>query len=313
MNSQRGSTALFFALALGLVATIGGLYFAYSGGGSESVVIDPTAAFDSLKSRVDSALNQPAVVNATVSRNTNAFSCLYSTEANCNNQGGTFQLYEGVEANSPPLSQMTKDVGLTLKGEGCRGFPSIECPLRVEASWVPVCRQGGPCEGTRSAKIKVRVMLNAAQVDPQEWSREEVFTPEIRVSQAVTCERGGGVWALTECLTLDQASQRQIASGSSPAPSPTSTVEEVPPAYICPAQIAIQGEYYDLENIAPSRAQVRVPAMNGCPAEDLFVFQCQPRQPDDREGQWIQVEAQMASTCDANGVPMVNPDGTYVQ
>jgi len=309
MNS-RGSTALAITLALGLVAFVGGVYFIYSGGSSEPAAPNNAQAFEDLKIRVNGALDQPAVVNATVERNFNSFGCFYTADANCGGKGGLFQLYDGAQKNSPILSHLSRDAGFTAAGEACRGFPSVQCPLRVEAFWHPVCREGGPCEGTRSARVKVKVMLNANQPDPQDWVREELFTPQIRLSQSVTCERGGGVWAVTECITPGEASQRQIASGSGASAEMPGNLDQpvaVTPDVSCPNDIQIQGEYFPIEHLGPARARVRMPAMNGCPDEDVFVFQCQARRPDDREGQWIQVEAQMANACDNQGVPLAEP------
>jgi hypothetical protein len=311
MNS-RGSTALVIALSLGLVALVGGVYFVYSGGSKEPAPPNNTEAFEDLKIRVNGALDQPAVVNATVERNFNSFGCFYTAEANCAGKGGLFQLYDGAQKDSPILSHLSRDGGFNAKGEACRGFPSAQCPLRVEAFWEPVCREGGPCEGTRSARVKVKVMLNAGEPNPQDWVRQELFTPQVRLGQSATCERGGGVWAVTECITPGEASQRQIASGGGQAlaqavPENLDQPTPVTPEVSCPNEIQIQGDYLPVELLGPARARVRMPAMNGCPDEDVFVFQCQARQPDDREGQWIQVEALMANACDNQGVPLAEP------
>jgi len=315
MGSQKGSAVLLFTLALGLAAVMGGVYFVYSSGsGEESTALEPQEAFDALKKRVDLAVGESVLLNASVERNSNSFACMYTAIADCQGQGGLFQIYEGVEQNAPPLSQLLRGTGLTVEGAACRGFPSPACPLRVEAVWSPVCNSGYRCEGTRSARFKFKVMLGDNPDNPQEWTREELFTPSIKLSQSVTCERGGGVWGVTECLTPDQAAERQIASrGNEGKPrfdaDQSPTVPEQP-EYVCPDQLEIQGEYVQLEHLGANRALARVPAMNGCLAEDIFTFQCQHKRADDREGQWVQVEAQMAPNCDANGAPLVRPDFT---
>jgi hypothetical protein len=143
-----------------------------------------------------------------------------------------------------------------------------------------------------------------------EWSKEAHTTPTLKLSAAVSCERDGRVWALTECLTNEQAAQRQIASSSGapaaavnaamppltePAPAPE------PPRVICDNEIVLQGETYPLSYTSQNRAEAAVPAMNGCPAEDVFVFQCQPKSTDDPYGQWVQIEAKMAPACEDPG------------
>jgi hypothetical protein len=316
MVSQRGSIVFALCLALGFLALFGGVYYVFSSSMLESARVNPEAAFDDLVAQVDRAMSQPGVMNASVERNPNPFACLYTTTADCDGRGGPFQIYEGAEAGARPLSQLIQDAGLTAEGAGCRGFPSEACPLRVEARWQPVCSAGARCEGTRSARIQVKVLLQGVSY-PRDWEREEVITPALKLSAAVSCERGGGVWALTECLSHEQASQRQIASGPARAGllrEPEEREERleqqlaaVAPEVHCPDQLNIQGQYHYLEYISPGRSQARTPAMNGCPGEDVFVFQCQPRQPDDREGQWIQVEAQMAPNCDAYGRPIEYP------
>jgi len=51
---------------------------------------------------------------------------------------------------------------------------------------------------------------------------------------------------------------------------------------------------------------VRAPAVNGCPAEDEFVFSCVPMNPPtpDNQGQWVQTGASMAPPCDEYGNPI---------
>jgi hypothetical protein len=113
------------------------------------------------------------------------------------------------------------------------------------------------------------------------------------------------VWAVTQCISHTQAdAQRQVASGTAREPSNPRILNmeaqvETPPEVQCPPEIEIQGIAYPVEMLGPNRGQVRAPAMNGCPAEDVFVFQCQAHSADDRDGQWIQVEAHMAPNCNA--------------
>jgi hypothetical protein len=192
----------------------------------------------------------------------------------------------------------------------------------VEAKWEPVCA-AGRCENTKSMNVMVKVTFNDGTKAPLDWEKTGFFTPIVQLSQNVTCARGGGVWANTECLTPEQAAQRSLASANSPRASardyeaaqadananPVPVTPENPDQYVCPAQIVVQGSYYPVDFITAGRGQVRVPAMNGCPAEDTFVFQCNRKEPAtfEGEGQWIQTEAVMAGadcrTPVSNGAP----------
>ncbi len=310
MKTEKGSFTLILVLALGFFSLVGAVYFFASSSQSQQQEKNARAVFESAKERMNQVFANPQTWNVSVERNPNAFGCMKTTNGNCQGKGGLFIIYDGEE----PLSQLNFASGLDIEGMGCQGFPSAECAVRVEASWSPVCSPNGPCDQTRSAKIIGKVVYDDGQSPPEEWTKENLVTPQLQLSQAVVCERGGGVWALTECLTPDQA--RQIASGGSSgsgggASSPaggTDFAEDTPrallPDAVCSPQQIIQGEWMDVEMIAPNRGQVRVPAMNGCPAQDVFIFQCQPISNRDREGQWVQIEAQMAPPCDANGDPV---------
>lgn len=311
MRSQSGSTVLLVCFALALAALGGGLYWAMSSGTKEAQA-DPRVAFEQVRERVEKAMSEPRILNASVDRNPNPFACLYTATADCRQGGGLFLLYEGVEPSAAALSQLNRSNGVSLDGFACRGFPGPTCPIRVETEWSPVCGASGPCENTRSARLTARVMLNSGEIT-DEWTRDALVTPNLKLSEAVVCERSGGVWGLTECLTHDQAAQRQIASGGQaeridprylerPDDPPPPVERNDAPRVACENEISIQGESYPLQYISHNRAQVSVPAMNGCPAEDSFVFQCQPKSLDDPYGQWIQIEAKMAPSCDEQGL-----------
>ena len=318
MRNQAGSFGLLLLLGVGAMLLIGGAYFIFRTTFTTEVkVADPRLTFEELKARVTHVMNAPAIVNASVDRNPNAFSCLFQSDGKCLNQGGLFLLYEDAKARSAALSQLMRGTGLTAEGLGCSNFPSAACPLRVEARWKPVCG-GAHCENTRSFHLEASVVLQAdAAAQPERWGQIKMYNPELKLSQAVTCERGGGVWAETRCMTPGEAATyRQVASGSAPVQGyasegegPVGVPEE---ELICPDHINIQGSLYTLERMSPDpaaaggratglRGQVRVAAMNGCPAYDTFTFQCQMKNPAQfaGEGQWIQVEAQMAPGCDA--------------
>jgi hypothetical protein len=296
MASQRGNIAIILCLLL--LASGAGFYFFYTGASTpEEKPADPMVVFDDLRTRAEAALNQPAVLNFTVERNSNSFACLFTSAAECGGGGGAFQLFEKTDPGSQPLSQLIRDFGLTPEGMGCRGFPSDACPLKVEASWSPVCA-GPRCEGTRSAKLKVRVMYQPTSTAHELWEQEREYTPQIVLSKAVECERGGGAWAGTDCMSAGQ-SDREIASGEAAPPVEAAPPPvELPTDVQCPAHIEIQGDFFTVEHLGPNRGQARTPAMNGCPGEDIFVFQCQAKSNLDREGHWVQVEAQMAPRCD---------------
>lgn len=322
VRTQNGNILLVLLFSMGALLFLGGVYLIYSGEGERKPAADPMLVMNELKERVEGALTNPTAVDASVARNPNQFACMFSVAAACRGYGGVFVLYES--ATSQPVSQLMKNSGISFDGAGCTGFPSEGCPFRVETAWAPVCAPGN-CESTKSIRIGAKVYYDAGAGKPEVWKKDAMFTPTLKLSQGVVCERGGGVWAVTECLTSEQAAQRKIASslGRESREPPREGVqqtrdnydrarEEAPsapmeqPEYICPDTIVVQGQFYTLEYLAPGRGQVHVPALNGCPAEDVFIFQCTAKSPAtfEGEGQWVQVEAVMAPNCDEAGRPL---------
>ena len=296
MASQKGSIAVAVC-ALLLVALVAGFWFVARSTSEPEKAFDPKAVFLDYRDRAEQALGRQEAVDFSLEKNPNSFSCLYTSAAECSSGGGLFQLYESAHAGSQPLTQLSSDSGLDHLGMGCKGFPSEACPIRVEAKWAPVCG-GARCEGTRSIKVKVRVAYQPPGAENELWEQEREFSPAIKLSQAVECERSGGIWTGSYCGTSE--TERQIASGQMAIASggvPPMDHALPPSDAVCSNQLEIQGVWHDLEHLGPGRAQARVAAMNGCPGEDVFVFQCQPKPNDDREGQWVQVEAMMVPAC----------------
>jgi hypothetical protein len=317
-RGQSGNVLLILIFGL-FLACAGGAYFFWSGGSSAKVGHNQKAAYDEAVSRLEQAMADSKSLDNSLGRNSSSFSCLFTANADCKNQGGTFLLYPAGEKGQP-VSQMASDSGLTVEGAACKGYPSENCPVHVETTWQPVCAPNN-CENTRSLRVTGKVTFHgSAGETPLEWSRQETYNPVVQLSQAVTCERGGGVWYNTECLTPAQVSERQLASSDGrrgardgarheavqPAAAlPTPAEAQVPQRFQCPDKIVVQDQVYPIQQISEDRAQVSVQAMS-CPAEgvfDVFIFQCaaksDPTFPG--EGQWIQVEAVMAPACDASG------------
>ncbi|MCO5144519.1 MAG: hypothetical protein M9962_15690 [Oligoflexia bacterium] len=314
-REQGGSAVLVVLLLVGAFGLIGGAYFLFSGGSRDLASSqDPEFLFKELQSKIEKVLNTPELVHYSIERNPNSFSCLYTVDGVCLGQGGLFVLYEDTQ-NSYSLSQLGTKKGLTYEGLICDSYPSAQCPFRVEAEWSPVCSLGR-CENTRSVKVRVKLFYHASE-KPKEWSREEIYAPELKLSASVSCVRGGGVWAETQCLSPQEAQSRQIASSAtreaqgieqndSRDDRRNEEMSQMQSVHVCPESIVIQGEYYGIEYTADNRGRIRVPAMNGCPAEDIFDFQCVAKVPANfqGEGHWVQVGASMAPTCDGSGRPL---------
>ncbi len=313
----KGNITLVFCLLLALGLLGGGIYFVYNrAGGDSAPALRPEAFFQELRDRTEQALQNGELMDFSVERNPNPFSCLYSAHGNCASMGGTFLLFDSMAANAPSLSQLTRDAGLNANAQGCRGFPSEQCPYQVQTIWSPICADDR-CVNTKSFRVKAKVVYNPGRVaEKLEWAGEAMFSPNLRLSQAVLCQKEGKVWAGTHCANPGEVSERGIASGdedleriermeqdrgSASMPAP------VLPA-VCAPEIELQGSVHMLEILSPGRAQVRLPAMNGCPAEDIFIFQCSPtslsmdeRIVEQAPGQWTQIEAMMAPMCDESG------------
>lgn len=326
-RDQKGNILLMLVFGIVVLACLGGFYYAMdsASNGNRKLASDPKLVMQELQERVERAFANPTAIDASLERNPNQFACLFTVTAACRGYGGTFLLYETPQGQ--PVSQLIKTNGISFDGAGCTGYPSESCPFRVETSWTPACAPGA-CENTKSVNLHAVVSYNTGNGDPLTWTKDALFTPALRLSQGVMCERGGGIWAGTECLTPDQAAQRKVASAlPRKLPPPSQGLNDardaynreqaenggqgqvgIPPAeeFICPDSMPIQGQVYTLEQLGNSRAQVHVPALNNCPAEDLFVFQCTAKNPAsfEGEGQWVQVEAVMAPACDERGTPL---------
>lgn len=322
-RNEKGNIATILCVMVIISAVCGMIYLAVSGSsGNREIASDPKGAFEALRSRVDQAMNNPATVAVSVERNPNAFACLFSAQGECLNKGGVFLYYETVEPRAQPISQLTQNTGFGYDGIACTGYPNAECAFHVETSWQPIC-SSGRCEGTKSFKMRSRVTFNSGDKEhpPLDWSREEMYSPTLKLSEAALCVRDAKVWVNGECISADLAAQRNVASsnktetieGSNPS-------EEIPVVeqegqrdpqenmnnWVCPNTIVLQGQEFYMDILQPGRGQVQVPAVNGCPnVADLFIFQCVQKSPAafEGEGQWVQVEAQMAPPCQgAEGV-----------
>lgn len=325
LRGQSGNGTLLVIFGLFAVGIAGGLYFVFGSavGDGNQAAKDTRSAYDKAVAGLEKALENPGAVQASLDRNP-SFSCFFSGDGNCKNQGGTFLLFENAQS-SHPLSQLANDAGVDQFGVPCKGFPSKECPLRVETVWVPVCGTDR-CESTRSLTVKAKVTLapvNPGEI-PIEWTKDAMFTPQIQLSKAAECARQAMEWTGNECLTPSQVAERRIASpgaarpdqsspqapADGPDPRDAAVTTIAPAVYECPNQIVVQGQYYPVQFLAADRGQITVPSLS-CPQpgmQDVFVFQCSQKIPPSfpNEGQWIQVEAVMAPPCEGGNQPAGN-------
>ncbi len=330
-RGQSGNVILLLMAGLFLLSLVGGGIFLLSPSESDRgnrAAEEARVAYDEAVAALDRALKDSRNVQDSLERNHSSFACLFESTGECAGKGGGFLLYDASQSKRP-LSHLERSAGVDSFGAPCRGFPSSACPLRVETDWEPVCA-GARCENTKSIRVKAKVTLApmVEKASPLVWTKEALFTPQIALSAAARCERGGGVWAQTECLTPSQVAERQSGErrlagnqppqikspggGEEPDPREARAPDPVErPIYECPAQIVVQGQYYPVLWLSQDRGQVTVPAMS-CQVgnqQDVFVFQCTAKQGADRlpasnEGQWIQVEAVMAPPCDSTGRPL---------
>jgi hypothetical protein len=202
--------------------------------------------------------------------------------------------------------------GISIEGQGCRNYPSFDCPLRVEAVWSPVCAANG-CNSVKSYRLKVNLSYQNG-VEKIDWSTEKLLSPQINLSARAQCLRQGGIYTGTGCLQPGE-NLAQTATTSDALPSPVGMTLDQSIQFRCPDTILVQGESYlpDYDDQS-GRAEVRVPAINNCPTTDSFYFQCVAKNTvnggGDRlpasgdEGQWMQIDARLAAACDENGHPI---------
>lgn len=319
--SQSGNAVLLLMLGLFLLGVVGGGVFLLSPTETDQknrAAEEARAAYDEAVASLDRALNDPRNIQDSLERNHSSFECLFRATGACQGRGGAFLLYDASQGMRP-LSHLARNGGVDSHGRPCTGYPSAACPLHVETVWEPVCADAR-CENTKSMRVKAKISLAPVEENtvPLQWTKDSMFSPRIQLSQAAMCERGGGIWASTECITPSQAAERSLAGERQKTPVFTATeapppeAAEPPAQYECPVQIVVQGQYYNVQWLTADRAQVSVPAMS-CPNQgfsDIFVFQCAAKNPPtilpsgQMEGQWVQVEAVMAPACDQYGNPV---------
>lgn len=329
LRSQKGSFFVIIIGALFLLSFVGGAFYLLStnqkSDSKAGASHDPKKVFEELRAQVEHSLDDPLAMEMSMQRNSNHFSCMFTSRGGCAGKGGGFLLFPDANPQSQPLSQLVKGQGLNIDGLGCQGFPSEDCAFRVTSSWAPVCAPGD-CLNTNSFRVNVAVVFEDPK-NPLKWEKEALVQPNLRLTESVQCERSGRAWTGTTCVE-NGGGNRVIASDSDRPDAnlrsdamdrngPVRESQEMPEGfqkpqedpYICPDNMTIQGKVYTLEMMGPNNSQVRVPAINGCPAEDIFKFNCAAKNPPSfaGEGQWIQIEAEMAPNCDDRGAPTGEP------
>ncbi len=302
---------LLFAFA-GACALGGGYYFFAVENNAEKKIVNPKELVQRYQSRIQAILGDHAALNASVSRNPNAFACLSSVTADCTSKAGLFVLYPS--QNALAISQLPNNAGISEDGDACNTYPSKDCPLHIEASWEPVCKAGG-CVDTKSFQMSVAVRYDANDHAPVlDWKSDSVLvTPDVRLSAEVQCARSGGMLSGSSCVT--GGSDRAIASSDNPnvvvpaqqAPNGMTPGDE---RLVCPQTIPVQGNNYPAQMSSPGKADVMIPAVNQCPnAVDTYNFMCRPNSSPtfENEGIWVQTGASLAPPCDENGHPLQEP------
>lgn len=302
-------------LALVLFVGTGG-YFLFRGDSSDSsrtpASVDSKSVIDDFKARITQALKNQDAMNYTVERNPNAFACLNSNDGNCEGKTGLIFLFEKREAEGSALSQIHPGHGLAVDTLGCTGFPSKDCPIRIEAVWRPVCSPPR-CEFTKSFYLKAKLIeQEAPEVTPVEWSQEQLISPDLKLSAAVACARDNGVYDGLTCRRpgdvptppAHNENTRPDESGlNAPAPPREEAPQEAPPVaaqFACPDSITVNGNAVQVD-ASMGTVKVEIPTSAGCNGQgfDYFSFQCIGKTPAtfDGEGQWAQISAVLAPSC----------------
>jgi hypothetical protein len=314
LKNQTGNIFIIVAVILVLMGGVLAKVYFFSTNDSNGInaYLSPEQQFEEYKQRVQQSLANAQVMDQIFEKNPNQFSCLYSDSGVCKGAGGVFILYDSQLKQA--LSQLPRDQGFDLEGKGCLSFPSKNCVFHIEAKWSPVCA-GVDCTATKSANIMVSVTYDAGNgTAPMQWSDAKLLTPAIQLSARAICARQGGYYNGQECLSSMSEDQRGLASSASGVSSEQNSELAQPMApqaveesqsLICPETIKVNGEEYVADSLGPARAQVSLPAANGCPAADMYVFTCNAKADPSfsGEGIWMQAEFQPAPPCDQNGRP----------
>lgn len=317
MGNQRGNLILVAVLGVaGFGCLIGAMLWWQGSRAPAGSAQDPAQKFAEYQKRIEQALASQPAVRFTLERNSSQFSCLFSDKGNCQGQGGAFLLFENTDLKASSLSQIVAGNGLDAAGLGCRGYPSAECPYRIDAQWRPVCAPTG-CDSTQSLRVYVRLVYNEGDArSKREWQTQSLQTPQINLTARAACARQGGAFDGSRCLRGGEAvaaNTDSLPGMSSPQRPEDNYQQGEEGRYTCPDVVLVQGLNYVPEVDEYGKAEVRVPAVNGCPAPDRYFFSCVAKNgpsSEDRalasegEGQWMQVDAQLAPNCDDAGNPI---------
>lgn len=257
-------------------------------------------AMESLKDSIQKILIDPRALEATVRLNANRFSCL-STSEDCAGKVGLFLLY-GLEKNSPiPFSQISDEKGFSLERAGCSDFPSVKCPLRVEASWRPA-GEAKNCEARRPLHFHVRVVLNSGSIF-LDWKTEKVSTVQIEQSREAHCKCQGLTYLAGECRSASTKETAQAAEVVVPDSDQLRLEEERKEREIanaaqsdpnaapeCPSIISFRNEEFAVVDVNPKgETQIELEGEdNRCESTDLFRFQCAMKlEAGVSKGEWV--------------------------
>jgi hypothetical protein len=275
----------------------------------------PEEIVEEYRVRLVAALESNSAMNFSIAKNPAQFDCLFSVSGSCRGRGGNFQLYPLEDSTSQPLTQLGYTTGLQITGVGCSGFPSANCPLRLESRWTPVCA-GAACDNVRSMRVEVSVVFSDG-TNSFSARAERLVQPEIRLTESVRCQREQGFYDGRQCIK-NFGTERTVASNDRNGPARAADENYRPDPrdfpLQCPEYFQVDSEFYRVELVGPGKGRIRIPAVNHCPdAHDTFILGCvaigaseDPYARSD-QGKWQQSEAIMAPPCDADGNPIGQP------
>lgn len=312
-------SVLFFAAACG----VAGLFLIknpiLSGDDGNSIV-----GFEELKDQVTKALSKVETIQRSVARNGDRFHCLRlgGGEA-CRDKGGQFVLYSSEKRDAGSLSQLSSFRGLNRNKQTCDGFPSPQCPYRIETTWKAVNTSNLECDAVHPIRVVARIVLNSGSIY-HEWKKEVVSSVRVPLEARARCQCENKDGFVGNCggANAEATAQANVEVAKDPREAQEAATRELASKpsdgpIECSPQIEFRGEQYAVLSVdAQGQAELELAGEDTrCNTIDAYRFQCVGRQGANGQvlGEWVFTGVRRGSCSEpvtTNTTDLVSPPPT---